>query len=91
MFNFKLIKEHNENMNKAYSTISNYKGEKAAIINGVAKIFNATPTKIIPAKINPGIIYLNELGKNEKYFLYELFSAKNGFYNKNLLKDNTYI
>ena len=55
-----------------------------------AKIFNATPTKIIPAKIIPGIIYLNELGKNVKYFLYGLSSAKNGFYNKNHLKENTY-
>ena len=37
---------------------------------------------MIPAKIIPGIIYLKELGKNVKYFLYGLFSSKNGFLNK---------
>ena len=68
MFNFKLIKEHNENMNKAYSTISNYKGEKAAIINGVAKIFNAKKHMIIGYnelvdEHNKMITLLNNLGE----------------------------
>ena len=50
--------------------------------NFLANVFNKIPTKIIPAKIIPGIIYLNELGKYEKYFLYGLSSSKNGFCNK---------
>ena len=60
--------------------------------NFFAKVFNKNPTKIIPTKIIPGIIYLNDLGKKEKYFLYGLSSAKNGF-NKNLKNLNviTYI
>ena len=50
--------------------------------NFLANVFNKIPTKIIPAKTIPGIIYLNELGKNSKYLLCGLFSSKNGFLNK---------
>ena len=37
--------------------------------NFFANVFNKNPTIIIPAKTIAGIIYLNELGKNKKYFL----------------------
>ena len=60
--------------------------------NFLANTFNKKPTKIIPNNIIPGIIYLNELGRKEKYFLYGLFSSKNGF-NKKIenLNGKTYI
>ena len=60
--------------------------------NFLANVFNKNPTNIIPTKIIPGIIYLNDLGKNEKYFLYGLSSVKNGLYKKiNILINITYI
>ena len=47
--------------------------------NLCAKVFNTIPAIIIQIKIIPGIIYLNEFGKNEKYFLYGLSLSKNGY------------